>query len=276
MAEDYINKIIQGDSLEILRSLPNSLVDMIITSPPYWNLRDYGSEKQLGIEKNYKDYINNLLEIFFECKRIIKDSGSIWINIGDTYGKDKSLCGIPDRLKIGMIDSGFICRNEIIWHKPNQMPSSAKNRFTVDFEKLYFFTKQNDYYFEQQLEPYTKPMNRWGGIKLEANGKSDWDDGTGQTTYRTRSMRPNPDGKNKRCVWSINTKPLKEAHFAIYPEQLIEIPIKACCPENGLVMDIFFGSGTTGVVAKKLNRNYLGIELNPEYIEIAKKRLLVT
>jgi site-specific DNA-methyltransferase (adenine-specific) len=363
MTENYNNKILQGNVLEVLRSLPDNFVDMMITSPPYWALRDYGLpdsifggdfncnhnwqehvkhpiggkgskcanvgankndfanmrdhdvisntcslcgswKGQLGQEPNYHDYINHLFEIMQEVARVVKDSGSIWVNLGDSYAgtgdkgnlkdpkypdgrngqsvaknrivdgvKQKSLVGIPDRFKIKMIDGGFICRNEIVWHKPNQMPSSVKDRFTVDFEKFYFFTQNTKYYFEQQFDPYTEPMNRWAGDKLVAKGESDWDDGTGQSTYRDRNMRPNPNGKNKRCVWSINTKPLKEAHFAIYPEKLIETPILACCPENGLVMDIFFGSGTTGVVAKKLNKNYLGIELNPEYIKIAEKRL---
>jgi len=239
-----------------------------------------------------------LFEIIKESSRVLKDNGSIWVNLGDSYAgtgdkgnlknpkypdgrngqsvaknrivdgvKQKSLVGIPDRFKIKMIDGGFICRNEIVWHKPNQMPSSVKDRFTVDFEKFYFFTNNGKYYFEQQLEPYISKENhelrnknaeKYEGTKLYSDGGRD---------YYSQG------GRNKRCVWSINTKPLKEAHFAVYPEELIETPIKACCPENGLVMDIFFGSGTTGVVAKKLNRNYLGIELNTEYIKIAEKRL---
>lgn len=341
------NTIINGNALEEVKKLPDNFVDMIITSPPYWGLRDYGLQDvvfgenlnckhqwkehvkrplggkgskganvgankndfanmrdydvisyfceicgawkgQLGQEPHYQLYINHLVEIFNESKRILKDSGSIWVNLGDTYLgqkpfsidgiqesqiKKKSLVGIPDRFKAAMIDDGWICRNEVIWHKPNQMPSSVKDRFTSDFEKFYFFTKNEKYYFEQQLEPYTKPMNRWAGNKLVAKSESEWDNGTGQSTYRDRNMRPNPNGKNKRCVWSINTTPLKEAHFAVYPEKLIETPILACCPENGIVLDIFFGSGTSGIVSKKLNRKYLGIEMNPEYIKIAEKRL---
>jgi site-specific DNA-methyltransferase (adenine-specific) len=155
------------------------------------------------------------------------------------------------------------------------MPQSAKDRFTVDFEKIFFFVKKpTDYYFEQQLEPYTRPLDRWGGNKLEANGKSTWDEATKQTTYRTRNMRPNEEGKNMRTVWSINTEPLSEAHFATYPQRLVERMLKAGCPENGIVLDPFFGSGTTGVYARKANRNFLGIELNPEYVKIAENRLL--
>jgi site-specific DNA-methyltransferase (adenine-specific) len=139
---------------------------------------------------------------------------------------------------------------------------------------LFFFAKSDKYYFEKQLEPYTAPMNRWGGQELDAHGESSWDDNTGQTTYRKRNMRPNPAGRIKRSVWAIPTKPLKNSsHTASYPEALIETPIKAGCPEGGIVLDPFMGVGTTGVVAKKLNRNYIGIELNPEYIKFAENRI---
>jgi site-specific DNA-methyltransferase (adenine-specific) len=361
MEENYNNKILQGNVLEVLRKLPDNFVDMMITSPPYWALRNYGlpdsifggditckhvwqeenhflhrgsskSKKltegtvnevevlsntcskcgawkgQLGQEPNYHDYINHLFEIMQEVSRVVKDSGSIWVNLGDSYAgsnqgsgtekvgakqktnrgtnymnskdhksilakidiRQKSLVGIPDRFKIQMIDGGFICRNEIIWHKPNQMPVSTKDRFTVDFEKFYFFTNNGKYYFEQQLEESV-----WAKLDSRAEtGATLGEKGSKKQYALNESGKYRKDKKrNKRSVWSINTKGLREAHFAIFPEELIETPIKACCPENGLVMDIFFGSGTTGVVAKKLNRNYLGIELNTEYIKIAEKRL---
>lgn len=356
----FKNMIIQGNALEVLRSLPSKFINMIITSPPYWGLRDYGLSDaifggdsncdhswienirhpaggmgskganvganrndfanmrdhdvisntcskcgawkgQFGQEPDFHDYITHMVDICNEAGKTLVDDGSLWVNLGDSYcgtgnkgnytdpkypkGRNgqsfaingkiegirrKSLVGIPDRFKIAMIDSGWICRNEIVWHKLNQMPSSVKDRFTVDFEKFYFFTKNEKYYFEQQLEE-----SEWAKLDKRAE--------TGATLGQKGSMgeyAQNESGKyrkdkmrNMRCVWSINTKPLKEAHFAVYPENLIETPIKACCPENGLVMDIFFGSGTTGVVAKKFDRNYLGIELNPEYIKIAKKRI---
>jgi site-specific DNA-methyltransferase (adenine-specific) len=358
--DDYKNKILQGNVLDILKTLPDNLVDMMVTSPPYWGLRDYGLpdsifggdstcehdwtkhvkhpaggmgskganvgankndfanmrdhdvisntcskcgawKGQLGQEPNHNDYINHLYEIMQEVSRVVKDSGSIWINLGDSYCgtgnkgnltdpkypkgrngqsvavnrtikgiKEKSLVGIPDRFKLKMIDNGLICRNEIIWHKPNQMPSSVKDRFTNDFEKFFFFTKEKEYYFEQQIEEgvWAKLDSRAEtGATLGEKGSKKQYALNESGKYRKDKMR------NMRCVWSINTKPLKEAHFAIYPEQLIETPIMACCPEDGLVMDIFFGSGTTGLVAKKLNRNYLGIELNPAYIQIAEKRI---
>lgn len=317
------NTIINGNALEEIKKLPDSFVDMIITSPPYWGLRDYGLSDvifgdnpnckhqwkehvkrplvrdhdvvsyfcescgawkgQLGQEPHYQMYINHLVEIFNESKRILKDSGSIWVNLGDTYLgqkpfsvdgiqesqiKKKSLVGIPDRFKIAMIDDGWICRNEVIWHKPNQMPSSVKDRFTSDFEKFYFFTKNEKYYFEQQLEPYVSIENHNLRNRLsEGKYKNTAQFSDGGRDFYSRG------GRNKRCVWSINTSPLKESHFAVYPEKLIETPILACCPENGIVLDIFFGSGTSGIVSKKLDRKYLGIEMNPEYIKIAEKRL---
>lgn len=265
---------------------------------------------ELGQEPTHIMFVEHLTEIFMECVRTLKPKGTMFINIADSYsgsnqgngappsGKNatnrgtskmqieghksilaksdvarKSLMGVPDRLKIALIDNGLICRNQIIWHKPNQMPSSAKDRFTTDYEPIYFFAKNENYYFEQQLEPYTKPMNRWGGEKLDAKGESAWDKGTGQSSYRTRDFRPNKDGKNMRTVWSINTKGVKEAHFATFPEELPKRCILAGCPENGIVLDPFFGSGTSGLVAQKNNRNWIGIDLNPEYIEIAKRRL---
>jgi DNA modification methylase len=296
-----LNKIYCGDCLEVMKEIDDKSIDMVLTSPPYWALRDYGVDGQLGQEKTFQEYITKLCDIFDEAKRVLKDSGTCWVNIGDTYGgtgdkkdsKDpkykqgrngqsvainksataKSLCQIPSRFAIEMTNRGWILRNEIIWHKPNAMPSPVKDRFTVDFEKVFFFTKSKKYFFEQQFDEYTKPMNRWGGEELKADGKSEFDNGTGQDTYRKRNFRPYKNGKNKRTVWSINTKPSKEPHFASYPEKLIEPMIKAGCPVSRVVLDPFLGIGTTGIVAKKNNRNYIGIEISPEYCKIAEERI---
>ncbi len=296
-----------------MKTIPDNSIDCCITSPPYWGLRDYGHEEQLGSEKHFKDFVINLSNVFDEVQRVLKPTGTCFINLGDTYGgsgsgttknadtskyvenskqvyvlpngtskasqfrgtaMNKSLCMIPERFAIEMIDRGWCLRNQIIWHKPNQMPSSAKDRFTVDFEKVFFFVKQpTDYYFEQQLEPYTEPLDRWAGQMVRGNYKTKTEQFAVQER-NGRDMRPNPEGKNMRTVWSINTEPSTEAHFATYPQRLVERMLKAGCPENGIVLDPFFGSGTTGVYARKVNRNFVGIELNPEYVKIAENRLL--
>lgn len=295
-----VNKIYNTDCLSGLWKIPDSVIDCCISSPPYWGLRDYGVEGQLGLEPKFETYIHNLCEIYGQIYRVLKPEGTCFVNIGDTYGgsgkgvggttskesfnfkklpkvesniADKCLCQIPSRFAISMSDNGWILRNEIIWHKPNGMPTSARDRFTVDFEKIFFFVKQKKYYFNQQFEPYTAPMNRWGGDRLTASGDSTWDNGTGQNSYRDRNMRPNPEGRNMRSVWSINTKPLHDAHFATFPTELVHRMIMSRCPENGIVLDPFMGAGTTALVAKRTNRNYIGFELNQDYIDIANNRL---
>ena len=308
--------IINGHVLDVLKEMDDESIDMVITSPPYFGLRNYhtngidwgdGYIGELGQEPHFLLYIDHLIMIFDEVKRILKKEGSCWVNLGDTYpaggGKaveqsfkrkldvntkayqdycvhskfrsklGKSLLAIPDRFKIGMIDNGWLCRNEIIWEKPNCLPESVKDRFTNNYEKIFFFVKQKKYYFEQQFDPYDKPMNRWGGEKLKANNESKWDKETGQKSYRERNMRPNPNGKNKRSIWKINVKPFKEAHFAVFPEKLIEVPIISGCPEKGIVLDLFSGSGTTAIVSSRLNREFIGIELNLNYCKISNKRL---
>ena len=296
-----VNKILEGNCLHVLKTLPDNCIDCCITSPPYWGLRDYGHEEQLGSESHFKGFIDNLCNIFDEIKRVLKLSGTCFVNLGDTYGTQsggmaggfiepkygdsetrslkqpninmhKSLCLIPERFAIEMVDRGWTIRNQIIWHKPNQMPSSATDRFTVDFEKVFFFVKQPiGYYFEQQLEKsiwaeFDKRSQVKGGVK--SKGK------TATGNYATNKVAYTEGGmRNLRTTWSINTEPNSEAHFATYPQKLVERMIKAGCPENGIVLDPFFGSGTTGIYARKVNRNFIGIELNPDYIKIANQRL---
>jgi len=298
--------------LEELKKLPDESVNMCITSPPYWALRDYGVEGQLGLEPTFQEYIGKLCDIFDEVKRVLKNEGTCWVNLGDTYGGSgagtwqnkpadakskevytmpygsssvskmrgtplqKCLLQIPSRFAIEMTNRGWILRNRLIWHKPNCMPSSVKDRFTVDYEDLFFFVKSKKYWFETQYEPHAEVSIRARNAKLNQTTHAGANKSAVnvQLGEETRGNRFIPEqGRNKRCVWKINTKPFKEAHFAVYPPELIETPIKAGCPENGIVLDPFFGSGTTGVVARSLNRNWIGIELNPEYIKIANNRL---
>lgn len=368
------NIIYHGDVLEILKKIPTESIDMCITSPPYWGLRDYGTDGQIGNEETFFEYLEKLSNIFKEVKRILKKQGSCWVNIGDVYCKKnshgvkkQSLVGIPDRFKLNMIEDGWLCRNEIIWHKPNAMPSSAKTRFNNDYEKMFFFTKDDLYYFDTQYEEtktktkkhkktnsngnnkylsdeqeksVRQGMNKTRGLKLievrpnlptqneftdfirskttikrlteeiedikkttmehwfrkDVKGFSyptvddwnkikylldDWSDEFKEMDerltyieYETDDInKNNHKGRIKRAVWSINTKPFKGSHFAPFPTELIKTPILACCPPDGIVIDIFMGSGTTGVVAKELGRNYIGIELNEEYIRIANERI---
>lgn len=309
-----INKIYLGDCLEVLKTFPNDCIDCVVTSPPYYGLRDYGVPGQLGLEKTFHEYLNKLIEIFAEVKRVLKPAGTIWVNLGDSYYnyrginnhnsdtleretlqkvyhnvavptvktdaiQQKSLMNIPSRFAIKMTDElNLIQRNEIIWYKRNCMPSSVKDRFTVDFEKIYFFVKNKKYYFEQQFEKSIDPESYTGRRQRRAPSIAKYDLKNCQVAGKIRGDFLNDVGKtypkrNKRCVWEINTKSYREAHFAVFPEKLCVIPIQAGCPVDGVVMDIFAGSGTTLKVAKDLNRNYIGIELNPEYIKLIEKRL---
>lgn len=318
--QDKMGTLYCGDSRAILSELESEIAQMGITSPPYWGLRDYANDGQLGQEESFRSFVNNLADYFDYAKRVIAKDGVLFVNLGDTYygsGKgsgghsakqlsnkgsffkvnkgnhgselanpkhfkklrelpDKSMCLVPSRFAIEMEDNrGWILRNDIIWHKPNSMVTSAKDRFTHDYEHIFVFTQKGKYGFNQQLEPYTTEMNRWGGEKLDADGTSEWDNGTGQSSYRKRNLRPNPNGRNKRSVWSINTQPISGLnHFAKFPEALLVTPILAGSNEGDTVIDIFFGSGTTGVVAERLKRKWIGIELNEEYCEQAIKRIL--
>jgi DNA modification methylase len=310
----------------------------VVTSPPYYGLRDYGIEGQLGLEESFYEYIEKMLLVTAELKRVLKETGTVWWNHGDSYaskpagnstaweqkqsgdglytrlwerntnrrttrapfagqfGKEKnpgkqrldsegkrvtgrcrglefpekSLLLQAHRLAVRMIDEqGWILRNQIIWWKPNAMPSSVRDRFTVDFEKLFFFVKSRKYWFETQRERAKTP----GSVHVARRGDkgSVVKDTVNRTyfdrTYITGEMR------TKRCVWQIPSRPFRDAHFAVFPEILVETPIKAGCPPGGIVLDPFMGSGTTAVVAERLGRNYLGIELNPEYAGMAERRI---
>ena len=421
------NKVYVGSCLDVLKTFPDESLDMCITSPPYWGLRDYGTEGQmwggdekcehdfdkstrklhsgtwgekdnalphfknatklnwevedrtcnkcgawkgeLGLEPTPEMFINNLCDIFDEVKRVLRPHGSCWVNLGDSYVRNpsqqdsvgktgikstkyeynfkhkksysstykaKSLVQIPSRFAIEMTERGWILRNEIIWHKPSCLPSSATDRFTVDFEKMFFFTKNPKYYFKQQIEPVKEVS-----LKRAQYGLNQTDNA--QKAVNVQNMKKmgtrfvNPNGRNKRTVWDVNTASFKGAHFAVYPPELIKSPIDAGCPElvdkvtglprerniekqslerhelpkdhpsyrperyegkyeqgqryatyddkgytdgrddkeflPGIVLDPFFGSGTTAEVAMNQDKDWVGIELNPDFIEISDKRL---
>lgn len=271
------NKIYQGDALENLKKFPSESIDCVVTSPPYWNLRDYNTDGQLGLETTFEEYVKKLCDIFDEVKRVLKKEGTCWVNISDTYsgnkvGKtdnkvsnylkdttvklnkkigsvpNKSLCCIPDRFKIEMINRGWICRNEIIWYKPNCMPASVKDRFIIDYEKVFLFVKSKKYYFKQQKEPMiTKDTSPPRGSKGVLGGSLN-------------------KGLRKQDL-------VGKDNYTGFNSRYIPNNIDAGCPIDGITLDPFIGSGTTAIVALNQNKKYIGIELNPDYIKIAEKRI---
>jgi DNA modification methylase len=422
-----LNQILQGDWIEVLKAMKDESIDMVMTSPPYWGLRDYGVEGQLGLEEHPNEYIKKLTKGFREVKRVLKKSGSVYLNMGDTYFstsagsggatkkqstnkgsffnvrtfkpdgtwlQPKQLMLMPSRVAIAMQEDGWVLRNDIIWHKPNPMPSSVKDRLNTTFEHVFHFVKARKYYYDLDAirEPHaesTKERIKYGHNKKQKGGgtslnsghgfkdggvvdyyaekgqahytnplgknpgdviqdeaiRRNIEDGIGPINNRYRNRirllsghnYPYTKGKNPGDFWNITTQPFPEAHFAVYPEKLCEKPIKASCPAEickkcgkarervskrdtptkkvnrskrdgdndraiggvyqkfmeehplktigwtscdckagfspGIVLDPFAGAGTTCLVAKKLGRNYIGIELKKEYCEIARKRI---
>ena len=301
------NTIINGNSLEVLKSLPDNSIDCCVTSPPYYALRDYGCDGQIGLEETPEKYIERLCEVFSEVRRVLTPQGTLWLNIGDSYNgnkvgdtevvknkkvsesndfhkklwggaKPKDLIGIPWMLAFALRSQGWYLRQDIIWQKPNPMPESVTDRCTKSHEYIFLLSKSQKYYFDYEsiMEPCADQERNNFQSGSRANGinkdRNDNDLGERSKTWKPKTI-DNQKVRNKRSVWEVNTKPCKEAHFATYPFELIKPCILAGCPENGIVLDPFMGSGTTAIVARSLNRNYLGVELNPEYIKIAHKRL---
>ena len=292
-----MNKILQGHVLDRLKDLNNESVQCVVTSPPYWNLRDYQKDHQLGLELTPEEYVENMVKVFREVKRVLKDDGTVWLNLGDTYNsgrdgghaggskqnhpkylqrsganvsglKPKDLVGIPWRVAFALQADGWHLRQDIIWHKPNPMPESVQDRCTKSHEYIFLLTKSAKYFYDNNAisEPCDYPNEgKWGGDNKGYDGNH---------TMKARNLLAyrNGEKRNKRSVWAINTKPYKDAHFAVFPPKLPELCIKAGSSEGDTVLDPFFGSGTTGWVAQRLGRKWIGIELNPEYIKIAEKR----
>lgn len=289
--------VLTGDCLELLKNIDDNTINCCVTSPPYYGLRDYGVDGQIGLETDPQEYINKLVTVFKEVKRVLRHDGVLWVNIGDTYAgsgkgiwnnkeaqkenytpspqgpqskipkiwaehgiKAKDLIGIPWMLAFALRADGWYLRQDIIWHKPNAMPSSVKDRCTTSHEYLFLLSKSKNYYFDHEilLEP---------SIKSNKQPKK---------VSRTRDKCRVKNGvcvRNKRSVWSINTRPYKDAHFAVFPPELVEPCILSGCPPQGIVLDPFGGTGTTAGVAIANNRNAILCELNHEYVKLVHKRI---
>ena len=280
------NRILPGNNIDTLKALSDNSVDCCVTSPPYYGLRDYGIDNQVGLEETPEAYIKKLVDIFREVKRILRDDGTLWVNIGDSYAgsgkgegskakrgiKAKDLIGIPWMLAFALRNDGWYLRQDIIWHKPNSMPESVIDRCTKSHEYIFLLSKSARYYFDHkaiqeiaQSPPAIRNKLDEGYSGMLPNGSNRFSEG--ERLYGA-------DGKrNKRDVWVVATEPSELSHFAMFPQKLI-LPCVLCgCPENGVVLDPFMGSGTTAVVAVKNLRRFIGCEINPEYIKIAEQRI---
>jgi DNA modification methylase len=327
--------ILIGDCRERLSELPDASVHCCVTSPPYFGLRDYGVEGQMGLAPTPDEFVAGMVEVFREVRRILRDDGTLWLNIGDSYNnrtrargsshqpglngivddswadraeaggirmsindgdmKEKDLIGIPWLLAFALRADGWYLRQDIIWSKPNPMPESVRDRCTKAHEYIFLLSKGPRYYYDQdaileagadasisrlkqnlveQAGSERVPGKINGAMKAVRRAVAQHKQAAlGQNLGGSLGSNDEPLWRNKRSVWEVATQPFSEAHFATYPPALIEPCIKAGCPVGGTVLDPFFGAGTTGLVADRLQRNCIGIELNPEYAEIARKRL---
>jgi DNA modification methylase len=360
------NKIINSDCIEGMKQLPAASVDCCVTSPPYFGLRDYGHEGQIGLEETPEMFVDKMVEVFEQVKRVLKPEGSLWLNLGDSYSgsgrganengkqgtnkgtifnpstsgktyglKPKDLIGIPWMVAFALRSAGWYLRQDIIWHKPNPMPESVTDRCTKSHEYIFLLSKSAKYYYDHEAikQPLVRLWTETNGGNLSNKGVHKKNGAYLEDAKRSYPM-PDENGANKRSVWTVTTKPFSEAHFATFPEDLIVDCIKAGCPEYvcnkcgkarekiieteiirrerpnqftsyraingqpdqtkqgvrtevtgltdcgcgagfspGVCLDPFMGAGTTALVARKLNRNYIGFELNQEYIKIAERRL---
>lgn len=332
-----LNKIYNHDCLNGLKNIPDNSINCCVTSPPYYGLRDYGVDDQVGLEESPEKYVEKVVEIFREVKRVLKNDGTLWLNLGDSYWgsgnasghtektknlgaitseygstrghtvkkhniyKPKDLIGIPWMAAFALRADGWYLRQDIIWSKPNPMPESVTDRCTKAHEYIFLLSKSRNYYYDHESikTPLKESSNKRlsqdishqegsGRVPGKTNGpmkavgkkhkNTEYKGQQTNTFHKTRNDSgdewESEDGMaNKKSVWTVTTKPFKESHFATFPERLIVDCIKAGCPENGVVLDPFMGAGTTAIVARKLDRNYIGFELNPDYIKIAENRI---
>ena len=318
------NKIYYGNAFDVLKMFPDGCINCCVTSPPYFNLRDYGIDGQIGLEESPSAYVKHLVKVFREIKRVLRDDGTLWVNIGDCYAgsgkgawkhknkqketytpdpdspqcknpkvwdgiKPKDLIGIPWLLAFALREDGWWLRQDVIWEKPNCLPESVKDRCTRAHEYIFLFSKSRRYYFDHEAikEPcvnrdLTSPKGNKGGLTPHSGRRGSGNKERKQRPCQSILKRGSQAGhipwadkelRNKRSVWHVNTKPLKNMHFATFPETLVLPCILSGCPEGGVVLDPFVGSGTVGVVAKQNNRKYVGIDLNPEYCDMANERI---
>lgn len=301
--------IIQGNALTELAKLPTETVHCCVTSPPYWGLRDYGVATQLGLERTPEEYVEKMVGVFAEVRRVLRDDGTLWLNIGDSYArmqegnvpqsknaecqpptirgrlpnaglKAKDLVGIPWRLAFALQAAGWYLRADIIWHKLNPMPESMKDRPTKSHEYIFLLAKQERYYYDAEAIKEPSEYGSQGGCSSWQTGRAIPRESRKRGTFngKTESLegrnafRAITETRNKRSVWTVPTAPFKDAHFATFPPALIRPCILAGCPMGGTVLDPFAGSGTTGEVAEMEGRNSILIELNPKYIAMIRRR----
>ena len=300
--------------------IPDESVDCVVTSPPYYGLRDYGIDGQIGLEESPEEYVNTMVKVFREVWRVLKPTGSVWLNLGDSYYnyrpgngakypkqsvsntrqdlptnsskrankleglKEKDLVGIPWKVSFALQADGWYLRSDIIWSKPNPMPESVHDRPTKAHEYIFLLTKSPKYYYDadaiREITGKEASWDNYGGKGMidhpTGPGRKQIDLTMGTSQKKAMPYISHPNGRNKRSVWTINTQPYSEAHFATFPEKLIEPCILAGCPEDGVVLDPFVGSGTTAAVAQKHGRKSVGVDLNKEYLDIAIKRITST
>ena len=299
----------QGDVTERLRELPAGSVQCVVTSPPYWGLRDYGEAGQLGLEKTPEEWVEKMASVFREVRRVLRDDGTAWVNMGDSYAnissggggavdirtdgrrttpgdqvrgrqqgtntmapglKPKDLCGMPWRLAFALQADGWYLRSDIIWAKPNPMPESCTDRPTKAHEYLFLLTKRAKYYYDADAVRERGKPERDGDNR--GNGKA-YDHRRTVDSGWSREYHANPYGRNLRTVWNIPTQAYPDAHFATFPEKLVEPCIKAGSMEGSTVLDPFCGSGTVGVVACQQGRDFIGIDLSADYLAMAERRI---
>lgn len=332
-----LNKLYCMDCMDGMKEFTDGIVNCCVTSPPYFGLRDYKVDGQIGLEQTPEEYVAKLVDVFREVRRVLRDDGTLWLNLGDSYAgsgkgsaaypehagdkqgsnkgtvgcrkitavhydrEPKNLLGIPWRVAFALQADGWYLRSDIIWHKLNPMPESVKDRPTKAHEYVFLLSKSRRYYYDagaiaepvsdSTIERVSQDVENQAGsdrvpgktngnmkavVSVRYGGKKYTENP--EQFYRTKSgnlydYRPR---RNKRSVWSIATQPFKEAHFAVFPEKMVEPCVLAGCPAGGVVLDPFMGSGTTAKVALENGRNYIGFELNPDYVKIAEKRLVGT